>query len=178
MKKIIFFTYTLILFGLSIQSIGQSVEKLDEKFGFKSFKFGSPPNKEKSIIVNSWEKKQNIETYQYTGNDMDQLYGAEIEAILLEYFNNKLISIMVVFKSPFLESDYKPVLFSLQQLFGNGGNCISENPEFSNSSGRKWIGEKVEMELLNFLDKKNSNWSGYLAVTNKSLQRQRLNDEF
>ena len=168
----------IVLFSFSNQAFCQSIEKLDEKYGFKGFKFGSPPDLTVSKKIEGKDKNQNITTYLYTGEELKQLYNAEIDLIKLLYFKSKLMKIFVQFKTPFLASEYKIVLSSLQQLFGEGIACTSDDPRLSTLNGRKWIGSKVEMELNHFYYEEKSDWYGYLVLESKSIEKLSLDDQF
>lgn len=157
---------------------GQSVKQLDERYGFKSLKLGTTPNLSISKKIDSWDRNANISKYTYTGNDMGSIYNVPIKEVDLTYYKNRLMSIHISFNDGFSVSDYDLILYSLKQVFGEGNNCNVKDPDFSLSSCRKWVGAKVEMEILRLYYQKNNKWIGYLLIVEKSIQQQRISDEF
>jgi hypothetical protein len=158
---------------------GQSVDALDTKYGFKIFKFGTTPDLSISELIESgFNKNPNVTEYRYTGSDMNTLYNVPVIKVKLTYYKNKLMSIMVDFGTTFSEGNYDLVLYSLQQLFGEGNNCITDDSYFTQATGRKWVGKKVSMEILRMYAPKQSAWCGYLLIVEQSLEKQRISDEF
>lgn len=168
-----FFSLFIVLFNLSF---GQSVEKLDAKYGFKNLKLGTLPNKSYLIKINDQDKNSNIKDYTYTGDNIRTLFTVPIKNIELSYYKNRLMTIYIQFNFGFSQSDYDIILYSLQKLFGDGYKCRINDPDISISSGREWNGKKVEMEIHRLYF--NKIWSGYMIVVSKSLQLQKMNDEF
>lgn len=92
MKNIIVFA--LLLFGFMSNS--QTSNKLDEKNGFREFKFGDTYSKweaQLELIETTNEKS----SYNYKGNCCESFMGVKIDGIALEFSNNKLNSITIVF---------------------------------------------------------------------------------
>ena len=176
-NKILYSLITIITFSYSDLS-AQSVNQLDTKYGFKSFKLGTAPNKLNSNKIDSWDKNSNITKYKYSANDMDELFTVSVNRVIPTYYKNKLMSILIDFNDTFSESDYDIVLYSLKNLFGSGNNCVIDNSDYTNYIGRKWVGKKVEMDFFKLYTNENNKWGGYISITEKALQKQRINNEF
>lgn len=159
-------------------SYGQSVDQLDSRYGFKSLKLGTVPNPANSVLIESWDSNPNITSYRYQGGDIESVYNVPVKNVDLTYYKNRLMSIQVSFQNGFSESDYDRILYSLKQLFGGGDNCNVADPDFSLSFCRKWIGKKVDMEILRLYYQQRNMWTGYLVIVEKSIQQQRIRDDF
>lgn len=172
--------YVVLILSLLITSsvFSQNVAKLDEKYGFKTFKLSASPSLYKIERSSLEDSNPNITEYNYTGTDLNYLYTVKTRGTTLTFYKNKLMSIQVFFPDNFSESDYNIILYSLEKLFGIGNNCVVNDPTYTNYSGKKWVGKKVEMEILRLYSNKNMKWGGYLLISEKNLQNQRIEDEF
>ena len=171
----------LIAFFIQCYSFAQTVDKLDEKYGFKIFKFGTSPDnyvgklkKDSASLFN----RLNVTVFSYIGNDMEYLYNVKTESIDLTFYKNKLMGIQIEFDQTFSENDYNNILKNLQELFGDGFNCPTDDTDFSKATGRKWIGKKVDMEIHRLYYNKKAEWSGYICLYEKALEQQRVSDGF
>lgn len=131
-----------IAFSFSVLS-GQTVDKLDAKFGFKDFKFGQS--------LSSLDDR--IEQYYFSDNlyswkpeSPSELFGWTWEDLQLGFHKDKLVYIGIDFS----ENEYMFVSLkkSLESLFGPS---IAVGYQSLQESGVKksyqWIGEKVIMDI-------------------------------
>ena len=146
MKKIIVFTLLMI----SLITNSQTINKLDEKNGFREFKFGDTYTKwaqHLSIIISS----NGVSSYNYKGNCCQSFMGVKIDAIALEFDNNKLITITLMFDN----NNATDVSYKLKEYSNIKDRIVEEfgDPRKSNSNindgkiDNYWVGEKVAMNL-------------------------------
>jgi hypothetical protein len=136
------------MFGFMANS--QTISKLDEKNGFREFKFGTPFSawaSQLSIIRTVNE----IGQYNYIGNCCSTFMGVKIDGIALEFDNNKLTTITLIFDN----SNATDVSYKLKEYSNIKGKIVEEfgEPIKSNSNTNEgkidnyWLGAKVAMNL-------------------------------
>jgi|AntAceMinimDraft_9_1070365.scaffolds.fasta_scaffold06022_3 hypothetical protein len=150
MKKFTAFIF-LVLFMTGIYS--QTIEKLDEKNGFKDFKLGDTYSKWQNQLsaVGYWE--DGTRKYLYTGNCCTNVFNYPIDMIKLRFSDNKLVGIYIKTKkfqkgfaetgiyTKFRTSDYERINSSLTYLFGEPTQYI--DPVGVMGVEFLWIGKKV-----------------------------------
>ncbi len=147
MKKA-YILLTLLLSSFNINS--QTINKLDEKNGFREFKFGTPYSAWASqliIIRNS----NGISQYNYKGNCCQSFMGVKIDGIALEFDNNKLSTITLMFDN----NNATDVSYKLKEYSNIKDKIVEEfgEPRKSNSNTNEgkiddyWIGAKIAMNL-------------------------------
>lgn len=139
MKKRMTVILTIIL--LSNYSFSQTLDKLDEKRGFKEFAIGDSYDKWKSQVKEIGLWKDGGTGYEYIGNCCDEIFDYPVGKILLR-FNNKILEAIIIttgnFQKPFSETgeytkwrpdDFGRIKSLFSQLFGqptsmkdDGGN--------------------------------------------------------
>jgi hypothetical protein len=85
-----------LIFSLFIAFIinSQVSTKLDEKNGFKDFQIGDSYDKWKVNLIKVSGNADKLK-YKYTGSCCQQVFDYDVEEILLEFKNNKLINIII-----------------------------------------------------------------------------------
>lgn len=141
-KRIIVF----VIIGLMIKCASEpTVDKLDEKYGFKKFRFGEDIAKYKEDLKYTHLKRDNsrFKIYKYVGDDYTGLFGVDWQSLELEFCQDKLVNVKVHFESN--DNQYNHLLNGLQKTFGNAE--IIEKRDFLNSKLYTWNGEKVFMSF-------------------------------
>jgi hypothetical protein len=142
MKKIIVFT--LLVHGFISNS--QTINKLDDKNGFKDFKFGDSYSKWQQNLVYQGIK-DNVKRYFYEGSCCNTIYEYPIEAITLDFADNKLVQIALLHKDipqsgSYTEIDMDKIYPKLIDSFGVFSTKDSTN------EGKLflfWFGKKVDL---------------------------------
>lgn len=88
---------TLMCLLISTGVFSQSIEKLDEKNGFKDFKFGDSYSKWQQNLTYEGTK-DNVKRYFYKGSCCNTIYEYPIEVITLDFADNKLVQIALLHK--------------------------------------------------------------------------------
>ena len=128
----------------------QTISKLDEKNGFREFKFGTPYSvwaSQLMLITSS----NDISQYNYKGNCCQTFMGVKIDGIALEFENNKLTTITLMFDN----NNATDVSYKLKEYSNIKGKIVEEfgEPRKSNSNANEgkiddyWVGQKVAMNL-------------------------------
>jgi hypothetical protein len=171
----------IVVFFIQSYAFTQTIDKLDEKYGFEILKFGTSPDyylgKLKEDTTNLF-KNQGISEYTYMDSDMGYVYNVKTKKVDLTFYKNQLMNIQIEFSETFSINDYNTVLSALQKLFGDGIDCAVNNPDLSKAMGRKWTGKKVDMEIHRLFYNKTSELSGYISIHEKALEQQRKTDDF
>jgi hypothetical protein len=145
MKK----SYMLIVFFLmSLNFYCQNLKKLDEKNGFREFKFGDAYGKWASQLK-LLNTTNGTTSYIYNGNCCETLMGVKIEKISLDFINNKLSTISILFD----EFNSKDVSHKLKEYSNIKDNIIKEYGEPTKMEVKKdegkidtyWEGQKTAM---------------------------------
>lgn len=181
--------YFLLSFFIAVASLplhAQTITKLDEKYGFKQFKFGMSPKMIRNITKKTAtaDNNPNVTEYTYNGSDLGSLYTVKVQRVTLTFYKNKLYTIMISFGSPdkeYLESEYNTVQYSLEKLFGDDWHNPSSDSQIV--KGAIWQSKKVTLEHLKLDYSRgrtdgNNYLVGYVSLYENSMQERRLNDEF
>jgi hypothetical protein len=137
------FILIIILSMSCILVNAQSTRDLDEKNGFKKFKFGQSLNSLKSDIE-LYHFSDNL--YKYNKSDPSELFGWSWEELQLGFHNDKLVYIAVEFRDD--EYLFNSIKNSLEGVFGDG--LVVGYPVLSDMGAKKsyqWIGDKVMMDI-------------------------------
>lgn len=184
MKNILY----LLTFVIYQTTLGQSINDLDLKNGFRHFKLGSSPSQIKNIVKdeNQYSKNPKITTYTYNGDDIKSVFNVNVVSITLDFFQDKLFGIGVSFGDVFQQKefgleDFKSIKSSLEQVYGIDWVNPTKNEVILN--GAIWDGKNVRLELMrvDFSKKdkeQNSFVVGYIHVLDKSLTKQMYLSEF
>lgn len=184
------FQFIVLLFFTSLV-FSQSTTDLDNKNGFRHFKFGTSTSKIKGIDINEKQYSNNpyITSYMYNTNDIKYIVNVEIEDVKLHFFKDQLFMISLNFgdydtKTDFSIKDYNTLLSWLEQSFGTKW-LKPENSDGTITNGAIWEGDKVTLELIriNYLNSKISPEDfgyipGYISVYDKNLNQQMYSSEF
>ena len=183
MKNLHIFCFIFI----SYFCFSQSVDDLDVKNGFRNFKLGSSPLQNKNIEK---REKQNAtypttEVYEYTGKDIESIFGVNVEKVSLLFFKNKLFSIRVSFGypgHPFELKEFNIIQTNLEETYGKNWEPL--NGEFL-LNGCVWEGKNVTLELCRGDFDKNKTEDlvensifGYMHVFDKKLMKEMYQSNF
>lgn len=178
MKKTII--TTLICLFISPVLVSQNKEKLDEKNGFRDFKLGDTYSKWQSNLSYQ-ESRDGVKRYFYTGNCCNTLYNYPVKRILLDFENNKLITISLLHETiPEDSSDTKidpgKIYNKLIEDFGKFDT--SDKTEGSGKIYLYWFGKKVDLLFVwTYLGLESSETFEIVLFDNKSYKNKN-NDGF
>ena len=132
---------------------GQTINKLDEKNGFKDFKLGDSYTKWSNYLTFDGTWKDGSKAYVYTGNCCNTVFEYDIESIILRFYSEKLVAIILTTKK-FQESfdvsgqytnwrskDFESIKTSFSILFGPPTGL--DKGENTGTITHSWIGKKV-----------------------------------
>lgn len=135
-----------LCFFISTITFSQSIEKLDEKNGFKDFKLGDSFYKWQNNL-NYQGSKNDVKRYFYNGPCCNTIYNYPIESILLDFADNKLVQIALLHKSvpesgSYTKIDMAKIYSPLIDSFG-----IFTTKDTTNDSKMflYWLGKKVDL---------------------------------
>ena len=144
MKQLLKSTF-LSLF-ISTLAFSQSIEKLDEKNGFKDFKLGDTFYKWQNSLT-YLRLQNNVKRYKYNGSCCNTIYEYPLDSIMLDFVDNKLIQINLLHKAvpargSYIKSDISKIYSKLINSFG-----VFTTKDTSNDSKMFlfWIGKKVDL---------------------------------
>jgi hypothetical protein len=148
--RILFFA-----FMLPILSLSQSLSKLDQKNGFKSFRLGDSFDTWSSYVYFEKDWGDGVKSYVYNGECCKDLYGVKTQKIVLGFRQNKLVRINVAFEVPSYHGTYDIILKKLEGEFGkssfekNEWKYKESDYEYQKriSYRNEWVGEKISMVL-------------------------------
>jgi hypothetical protein len=139
----------LILLIFSSRFFAQTIDKLDEKNGFKDFKLGDNFSKWQYEVEYEGTWEDGTKGYVYKGNCCNKLFDYPIENITLKFADNKLVTIMIStkkFQREYKESgeytkwrsnDFENINSSFSYLFGKQTTIVVEKDTYV------WSGNKV-----------------------------------
>lgn len=185
MKNWILYVFLLI----PLISKSQSTLNLDEKNGYKEFKFGTSPtyyqNLEKN--KNQYSKNPDIESYYYIGTEHTNIANVDITSIQLDFYKGKLFDISIglgEIGADYTIPQYNLVLYALEQTYGKDWN----NPTNSDGiiqNGAIWMGKKVTLESFRIdFSKSKTNpedflfIGGYIHIYDQELMKQFYQSDF
>lgn len=181
----------IILLFTFLTSNAQSLLSLDQKNGFKHFKFGSEFSTVKNVTKSNYSNPTNtdIKEYLYTGSDITSISGVNIDDIKLSFYKNKLFSIRVSFgsfeiKENFTVEDFDNILYALKQTYGNEWQTPTNKTGII-ANGAIWKGNKVTLELLRIdytkdkVDPQDYGYiGGYLHIFDNKLMKEMYSGNF
>lgn len=187
MKKLTFIT--IIFLFMSNLMLAQSVNDLDIKNGFRHFKLGSTPTQIKNIVKKNKQflNNPNVVTYEYTGNEINTVFGVEVNNISLSFYKNKLASIMISFGDfdgkDFTYEQFEIIRNALEHIYGRDW-VNPKNKQGIILNGAIWDGKNVRLELFridyntNLTDPRDYLISGYINVFDKKMTNEIISSEF
>ena len=174
----------ILAFVCSSSIFGQSVRDLDEKNGFRDFKFGTGLYLYLSQVERSKEgdflKNPDITTYKLK-NAPTTVWGVKTDRIGLTFFKNVLSHVSIDFGSiysDFTEDEYNKLVGFLESLYGDS-YYVNTNSKYSNSLILKssiWDGRNVRLELIR-VKYKDGIINGYINIFDKNLNHKMLSSE-
>lgn len=188
MKKV---KILLIACFSSIMLFSQSIDKLDERNGYKDFKLGDDLTK----WINQIQYINNIndvKVYRYLGTCCETIFSLEIDGIYLNFSNNKLSGIIILikpyqdfrnksgimkFEYPFVKHDALVQNFS--ELFGKPQTKKRPpTPKGGNLQSDQWIGKKVVLNIHYYYDDPNRIEYSEIHVIDKATALKNIEEEF
>lgn len=143
-----------ILFFVTNFILAQSIDNLDLKNGFRHLKLGSSPSQIKNIVKQEYQFSRNVNvvTYDYVGNDIENIFNVKTEGITLSFFKSKLFSISITFGNleqsrDFEKHEFDNLLSALESTYGSDW-FSAKNNEGIILNGVIWDGKNVKLELL------------------------------
>ena len=153
------FLFFVLLMAITSTSFCQSVDKLDERNGFKTIKLNEALTMYKGK-VQLFNKTPKVTVYTYVGNepDLQKVFDVLLSDITLYFDNisNKLT--MIILRSEYTRDEYSGNHFikaskdwqsigdNFTSLFG-GSSFKKDESYLKNSLIQTWIGNKVMMDL-------------------------------
>ena len=167
---------------------GQTINDLDNKNGFRFFKFGSSSSQIKNIIKDKDQHSKNpkVISYTYNGSEIKTVANVEVEWISLTFFEDRLYNVGVHFgdgkdKKEFSDRDYNFVKQALEYSYGKYSGKITMN-DYDVIDGLVWNGKKIRLDLkyVNFYknDAVNSFKRGYIVIYDKEISKLKYSSEF
>ena len=155
----------------------QNIEKLDNNFGFRKFKFGTDISQIKNIKNNN-SKFNNMDEYIYEGNDITDIQNVKISRINLYFLNKKLAAIFIAFgwENDYNSEQFSQVTYGLENSFGKptASNCKGE---VSLLNCNIWMGKKVKLEHTRSRTKDNYLF-GLIMFEELNMRQKRINSDF
>ena len=111
------FIYFILLVLSSNFSSGQNRSNLDSKFGINKFKLESSYELYQSKLKYDFDGNDKVKYYLYTGGDIRELFGTEVNRIGLGFYKGKLYTISYSF-NPATEFHETIIFNKLKDLFG------------------------------------------------------------
>lgn len=140
---------TILTFLLTSGFFAQTIDKLDEKNGFKDFNLNDNFTKWENQLVYEGKWDDGSKTYLYNGNCCNKVFNYSLEKIILRFNNNKLVGIFITtekFQKDYKESgkytewrsnDFKSINSSFSLLFGEPTTVDTSKVTYI------WAGKKV-----------------------------------
>ena len=153
-RKSTLFVLIFLFIGIG-STISQTIDKLDEKNGFKDFKLGDTYDKWKSNLIYVDSQTEGEKRYQYTGTCCQEVFTKSVEKIVLIFAKNKLICIAILLKPyqdlrgtgmpariSYPNNDYQNLITNFTLLFGKSQKV---KPDLDNNlfSSNLWEAKKV-----------------------------------
>ncbi len=150
MKKI---ALIILSFFLLATAFGQTIDKLDEKNGFKDFTLGDSYTKWQSQLKFEGNWNDGTKAYIYTGYCCQKVFDYAVDKIVLRFNGDKLVGIYITtknFQKGYAESgeytkwrsdDFESLKSSFSYLYGKPTSY--DAPEGSGEVTYIWTGKKV-----------------------------------
>jgi len=148
MKKLILIT---VIICVQLNLVGQTIEKLDEKNGFKNIKLGTSYKSFTGLVFNSRDDVKKYEIYNYVTPPLDllTLFDIKFDQIYLMFdFSGKLVGIRLIkkyskdFQKAFLDDSFN-ITLKCTSSFGKPTFSIGNG---TTEIGQGWKSEKVQLE--------------------------------
>ena len=151
MKKIALILVSCILW--TNKGIGQNINKLDEKNGFKEFTLGDNISKWTNYIKFDGNWNDGTKAYVYTGGCCNKVFDYDVENIVLRFNGSTLVSIVITLKqfqeryeisgkyTNWRSNDFESLKNSFAILFGPPSD-LDKNDK-TGSVVYSWVGKKV-----------------------------------
>lgn len=155
---------TIILISITFLTAciqyGQSLDKLDQKYGIGPLKLGSSKSSFSSI-VEVGKTKDNYDGYIYKGSDFVKYSGYNIYETDLFFWDNKLtiVSVFILFDAEkngyqLRKTDAEKIAYNLEQLYGPSGYGFMTSQtrtyfgtEYKSSDYYYWTGKKCRINI-------------------------------
>lgn len=84
------------------------------------------------------------------------------------------------FTNEFTEVEYNRLIYSLEILYGAPSNINSKlgDPDFKSYGGKVWQGIKVKLEILRLKLNEFPKITGYISITERSVQNKMIFEDF
>lgn len=168
----------IIIILISPLAIAQSLQKLDDKNGFRNFKFGSPYSSWASQLTFQKITDANINVYNYNGGCCDSFMGVKIAKITLGFSNNKLEQIVIELDKnnstdiSFKLKEYRTIADNLSLEFGKPSNYTSDVD--TGEIKTFWYGNNITMALYSFYYGYKKGAFNYLILVVNPKQKKRI----
>jgi hypothetical protein len=136
-----------VILGLVVYTaaVGQSVEELDKKGGFKEFKIGDDVSVYNDK-VSPTKTLENADSKLYLAKDKVSVktYTGEVE---LKVYKGKVQEVIVSFKNS-SKGDFEDLLKSLETLYGEYSKGKEKSPALSRfEKVYVWTGQKIKLRI-------------------------------
>lgn len=155
MKKQSILILFVCLLTFTLRTNAQTIDKLDEKNGFKDFKLGDTYEKWKSSLTYVSTTTDGEKLYKYTGTCCQEVFTTSVYEIDLLFSSDKLVYI-TIFLKPYQDyrgtktpaefrypnDDYEKLVLDFKSLFGVSEKVYADESAsiyYSNC----WIGKNV-----------------------------------
>ncbi|CAN5345556.1 hypothetical protein BH09BAC3_BH09BAC3_08150 [soil metagenome] len=159
MKKLL----TIIIgFLIYTTTIGQTVDELDKKGGFKDFKIGEDIETYKNFGKFT-KTLDNADTKMFLIKDLVSVktYTGEVE---MKVYKDKVQEIIVTFKNS-SKAAYEDILKSLETLYGSSTPLKKKTPDLERFERiMTWTGKKISLRL-SFDEKRNVTEMAFIEHT-------------
>jgi hypothetical protein len=173
-------TFTTILISLILLPavFGQDIDKLDEKNGFKNFKFGDSLSKysDKMEFINN-------DMFLYNGETPNELFGYNWSHLFLIFYGNKLGYAQAYWLDD--KEIFNDIKESLIILFGKPTyeSTYSQKEKAKLYEYLEWDGKIIKMTLRRVRPDNESlapcdDCRMFLSINNKILEKQKLISDF
>lgn len=135
---------------LSTVFYGQTIEKLDERGGFRDFKIGDSFQKWSSQLEYRSDLNK-VKTYTYKGECCRTLYGSELESIVLGFIDNKLAMITLLSRNVPVNGEpivTNPGRFSYKFIEDFGKDFTFSQNESEGKMQLVWKGKKITLTSM------------------------------
>lgn len=153
------------------------MQKLDDNYGFRSFKFGTDISQIKNIKNNN-SHFNNMDEFIYLGDDISSIQNVKISRISLYFLNNKLAAIAITFgwEKDYTSEQFSQVSYGLENTFGipTANNCSGD---ISLLNCNIWMGKKVKLEHTRSRTKDNYLF-GLIMFEEQNMRQKRINSDF
>ena len=181
---------TALVLTMRIISFSQSIQALDDKYGFKTIKLDDPTSKFSNQLVLIKSFPDNTSVYKYSPTDVNlySVFDTKMDEIRLVFENssNKLIGIILLKSFPASNSNhYQDALDEASTLrdnfvalFGKGTSKISSDDANGDQLGIAWIGNKTALSVVTTYHGLSKGSDNQIAVFKTEYMKAKLNSGF